>query len=96
MNIVFSKPALPAFHPGEKRTRTGGEYQEFLSGMHFLLGEKWGEKNPLAGELANFAPAPDSPDRKPAKQLQSIAILNRERVQSAIHQKEMTKWQTHP
>jgi hypothetical protein len=103
MNIFSQKTASSAIVPGllqarsgRDRTGDGVEYQEFLFGLNLLLGEKWGEKNPLTDDIGTFAVPPGAKDGKPAKQLQSIEMENRERLQSAIHQKEMTKWQTHP
>jgi hypothetical protein len=103
MEIIIRKPALFPVFPEAETARSGrgragdtGKYHEFFSGMTFLLGDKWGDKNPLVKEFSPSRLPPDTNGGKPVKQLRAIEAGNRERMQSAIHQKEMTKWQTHP
>jgi hypothetical protein len=99
MNISLRRPSItrfPTVRTGMGETEDGGPYHEFFSGMQYLLAGKWDEKNPHVGELSAFPPDRCGMDGRPVKQLQTIEIDDRERLQSAIHHKEMTKWQTHP
>ncbi len=93
---VMIRPESPKARPGGDRAGGKGEYQEFLFGLNILLGDKWYEKNPFVDEFGSSRCTSSSQDGRPAKQLQTLETANRERVLSAIHQKEMTKWQTHP
>jgi hypothetical protein len=94
MQIFSRKPAPVPIGPGPPKAN--GNYQEFLFGLNFLLGEKWSEKNPFREEFSSSRCDPNITDDRPIKQFQTIETSNRERMLSAIHQKEMTKWQTHP
>jgi hypothetical protein len=93
--VLFPFPAPPAF-PARGAPVRDGPYHEFFAGMQYLLGGKWDEKNPHVGEFSSSCSDPGGNGGNPAKQLQTIDAGKRERMQSAIRQKEMTKWQTHP